>query len=262
MCLTQSNVTANRILILFISFFYTSNVYSNLEDNESLRFLSKVASSHFSMKHIGEIAYLEDKLSLDLGLRLNVSSKSEVNENLTGIFSDNLSEFTDSLSSIRSNFIEATVGNYKGLSFHFQTIPMITYKDFTFTNMGVGVQWSYLDFVFEKIPFSSAIKIYLNKTSITHPDDIMTYGSNMLGIVHLMGKQWKYFSAYAGVGYAKTDASFAIGSGKNAAEANTRIAGFHSNLSFVFTYEFLRLGAELSLIDDIKMVSFKTSLVI
>lgn len=254
------NQSKKKYFIVFCFFFVAKGAFGNeqLNKDPSMIFLSKVAASHFSMKHIHDIGYKEDKLTFDIGVRMNMSSKSELDKNVSSSVKGLVDSLVDSLGSIRSNFIEASVGRYKGLSFHFQTIPMLKFQSFTFTNMGFGVQWSYLDVIFEKMPISAAIKTYMNKTDIDDTEETLGYSSTMLGVVHLIGKEWKYFSLFWGLGYAKTDTSIQM----KDVSPQVSLGGFHTNVSALFKYKYLRLGSEFSLIDNIKMISFKMAMVI
>lgn len=248
-----------KIFVVLLA-FNSSQVFSALENDASIRFIAKVIASHFTMKNIGTISYDKDKLTLDLGLRVNFSGKKEISDNLPKSITeiDGLVSFLDSLTMIRSNFIEGYFGNYKGLSLHFQIMPMLKYETYTFSHFGFGIQWSYLDVIFDEIPFSAAIKGYTTKTSIIEKSNLIAYGSDMIGVIHLIGKEWKLFSLYMGYGFAKTDTEIDINAGSKI-NSQPKIAGFHSSLSFIFNYSFMRVGAEFSWIDEIKIASIKTS---
>ena len=254
------NQNKNKYLSILFFLFLTRNSIcaSQLDKDPSLRFLGKLASSHFSMKHIHDISYEKSKLTFNIGIRTNVTSKSDFDKNISSSVKSIVNSLVDSIGSVRSNFIEASIGNFKGFSLHFQTIPMLSFKNYTFTNMGVGLQWSYLDVIFEKLPFSAALKGYVNKTDISDSDEALGYRSTMLGFVHLLGKEWTYFSMFFGLGYAKTDASIKM----QKETPNISLGGFHANVSAMFNYKYLRVGSEFSLIDDIKMISFKLAMVI
>lgn len=152
MCLNQ-NKNSYLSIVLFLFFSRSALCTSQLDKNHSLRFLGKVASSHFSMKNIHDIGYEKDKLTFNIGVRTNVTNKSDFDKNISSSAKGIISSLVDSLGSIRSNFIEASIGNFKGFSVHFQTIPMLSFKNYTFTNMGVGLQWSYLDVVLKNYHF-------------------------------------------------------------------------------------------------------------